>query len=36
MYKKRLVEMGVSEIDLDKYEELLCAQWNRERILERS
>jgi hypothetical protein len=36
MFKRRLLEMGISEIDLDKYEELLHAQWDRERILEKS
>jgi hypothetical protein len=34
MFKRRLLRMGISEIDLDKYEELLHAQWDRERLLE--
>lgn len=36
IFKKCLLEKGISEIDLDKYEELLSEQWNRERILENS
>lgn len=32
MFKKRLLKDGISEIDLDKYEEFLYKQWNRESI----
>ncbi len=35
MFKRRLLRMGISEINLDKYEKLLYAQWERERSLER-
>ncbi len=31
-FKKCLLEKGISEIDLDKYEELLYRQWNRREI----
>jgi hypothetical protein len=34
MFKRHLLDIGVSEIDLDKYEELLHAQWDREISLE--
>lgn len=34
MFKRHLLEMGISEIDLDKYEELLHTHWDRERSLE--
>lgn len=34
MFKRHLLEMGISEVDLDKYEQLLRKQWNRERALE--
>lgn len=30
MFKRRLLEMGISEIDLDKYEELLHEEWERQ------
>jgi spore maturation protein CgeB len=34
MFKKCLLEKGISEVDLNKYEELLHDQWERERTLE--
>jgi hypothetical protein len=36
MFKKHLLEMEISEIDLDKYRELLCKQFTREIVLENS
>jgi hypothetical protein len=36
MFKKYLLEKGISEIDLDKYEKLLHTHWDRERILDNS
>jgi len=35
MFKRRLLEIGFSEVDLDKYEELLHKKWDREKSLER-
>lgn len=36
IFKRRLVEMGVPEVDLDRYEKLLYGQWDRERSLEKA
>lgn len=35
IFKRHLLEIGFSEVDLDKYEELLNKKWNREKSLER-
>lgn len=34
MFKKRLLENGISEYDLDRYEELLLKKFDRDRTLE--
>ena len=36
MFKKHLLENGISEYDLDRYEELLRKKFDRDRTLERT
>jgi hypothetical protein len=36
MFKETLLKKGISEDDLDKYEELLYEKWNRDKLLEKA